>query len=78
VIGILVHVLGDMITKKGVPVLWPLSTTSYRLARLKAGGWTERWILTPVFWAAIPVAALWTWIDPMWVEFWSRWYGPMP
>lgn len=72
VIGVSVHVLGDMITKRGCPVLWPLSRKSYRLARLKAGGPTERWVLTPVFWVSIPVAACWTWIDPWWVELVSQ------
>ncbi len=74
VVGVLVHVLGDMITKRGCPVLWPLTTRSYRLATLKAGGKTERWVLTPLFWVSIPVAACWTWIDPMWVALLSR-YG---
>ena len=63
----LVHVLGDMITRKGCPVLWPVTSRSYRLARLRAGGWTELYILRPAFWVAIPVAVCWTWIDPYWV-----------
>lgn len=68
-IGVCVHILGDMITMQGCPVLWPLSNDKVRLAKLRAGGWTERVILRPVFVVAIPVAACWTWIDPYWVAF---------
>jgi membrane-bound metal-dependent hydrolase YbcI (DUF457 family) len=67
-IGVLVHILGDMITKMGCPVLWPLSSDKINLARLKAGGWTERKILKPVFVVAIPVALFWPLIDPYWVD----------
>lgn len=67
-IGAMVHVLGDMITKQGCPVLWPLSAKRYRLAWLKAGGWTERYVLRWLFVIAIPVAACWEWINPWWLE----------
>lgn len=67
-IGFLVHILGDMITKMGCPVFWPVDSKSYALAKLKAGGWTEVNILRPAFIVAIPIAACWTWLDPYWVE----------
>lgn len=67
-IGFMVHILGDMITKMGCPVFWPLDSKSYALAKLKAGGWTEVNILRPAFVVAIPIAACWTWLDPYWVE----------
>ena len=66
-IGVLVHILGDMITKQGCPVLWPLKSKRYRLARFKAGGQAERWFFRPAFVIAIPVAACWEWINPWWL-----------
>lgn len=71
-VGVLVHILGDMITKMGCPILWPLSNDKVRLAQLKAGGWTEVNILRPVFVVAIGVATFWGWIDPYWVLFLSN------
>lgn len=67
-IGFMVHILGDMITKMGCPVFWPVDSKSYALAKLKAGGWTEVNILRPAFIVAIPIALCWTWLDPYWVE----------
>ncbi len=46
--GFFIHIVGDAITMSGVPWLWPYSR-DFRLARLAAGGTTERVILTPVF-----------------------------
>jgi membrane-bound metal-dependent hydrolase YbcI (DUF457 family) len=47
-LGLIVHCIGDAITIAGVPWLWPLGR-SYRLARMQAGGPTERYIITPIF-----------------------------
>lgn len=56
-IGLLIHILGDLITLKGVPFVWPLKIIGkrwYDVAlpspfRIKAGGAFELSILTPVF-----------------------------
>lgn len=48
-IGTFVHVVGDCITVAGVPWLFPLTSRSFRIATLSAGGPTERYILTPLF-----------------------------
>ncbi|MDQ5975322.1 MAG: hypothetical protein QG661_2531 [Actinomycetota bacterium] len=56
-LGVFWHIVGDAITVMGVPLLWPLSQWDFRLARLKAGGPTELFILTPVFCLAIAWAA---------------------
>jgi membrane-bound metal-dependent hydrolase YbcI (DUF457 family) len=58
-VGTMVHALGDAITRQGIPFWWPLSSRNVRLARFKAGGWTERWILRPTFVLAIPAFLFW-------------------
>lgn len=62
--GMIVHVLGDMITKQGCPIWWPLSDRRHRLATLTAGGRMERWILRPMFVISIPVIVCWDWVSP--------------
>lgn len=58
-VGTLVHVLGDAITRQGVPLWWPVSKRNVKLAKLKAGGWTEVWVLRPAFVLALPVVWFW-------------------
>lgn len=55
--GILIHMLGDMITKMGIPMAWPLKIRGKRwydvslpsFMRITAGGWFEQAILFPIF-----------------------------
>lgn len=55
--GLLIHILGDLITLKGVPFVWPLKVIGkrwYDVAlpspfRIKAGGAFELSVLTPIF-----------------------------
>lgn len=55
--GLLTHILGDLITLKGVPLVWPFKIIGkrwYDVAlptpfRIKAGGAFELTILTPIF-----------------------------
>jgi membrane-bound metal-dependent hydrolase YbcI (DUF457 family) len=55
--GLLIHILGDLITLKGVPFVWPLKVIGKRWYdvslpspfRIKAGGAFELSILTPIF-----------------------------
>jgi membrane-bound metal-dependent hydrolase YbcI (DUF457 family) len=65
-VGTLVHALGDAITRQGIPFWWPLSRKNYRLATLKAGGWTETWVLRPCFVLALPVIWFWDPINGLW------------
>jgi membrane-bound metal-dependent hydrolase YbcI (DUF457 family) len=59
--GLLIHILGDLITLKGVPFVWPLKIIGkrwYDVAlpgpfRIKAGGPFELSVLTPIFVALI-------------------------
>lgn len=56
-IGLLIHILGDLITMKGVPFVWPMKIIGKRWYdvslpgpfRIKAGGAFELSILTPIF-----------------------------
>lgn len=45
--GVFVHIVGDAITMSGVPWLWPLSR-NFRLAALRAGGSTEKFVIVPM------------------------------
>ncbi|WIM98306.1 metal-dependent hydrolase [Actinoplanes oblitus] len=56
--GCVVHLLGDMITKNGVPIFWPIPTGRGRMWRMvgipnqfavKVGGKTETVVLTTAF-----------------------------
>ncbi|MEV0237537.1 metal-dependent hydrolase [Nonomuraea sp. NPDC050786] len=67
VIGMSVHIIGDMITKQGCPLLWPVKGRT-RLLTLKAGGPVERFLLRPAFVVAIPVAVCWDLVNPLWLE----------
>lgn len=52
-IGCVIHMFGDMITKRGLRIFWPLSKTTYRLASIKAGGKVERWVIVPLMCAGV-------------------------
>jgi membrane-bound metal-dependent hydrolase YbcI (DUF457 family) len=65
-VGTVVHALGDAITRQGIPFWWPISSRNVRLAKLKAGGWTERWVLRPAFVVALPVVLFWEPICDLW------------
>lgn len=55
--GVLTHILGDLITKMGVPLLWPLKISGKRwydisipaAIRISAGGAFENKVLIPIF-----------------------------
>lgn len=55
--GIFIHILGDMITKMGIPMLWPLKIHGKRwydvslpsFMRITAGGTFEQVVLFPLF-----------------------------
>lgn len=58
-IGTLTHALGDAITRQGIPFLWPISKKNVRLAYLRAGGPTEKYLIRPLAVLAIPAIPLW-------------------
>lgn len=65
--GWLVHILGDMITKMGVPLFWPLKIKGHRwydvapptFMRIEAGGTFENVFLVPLFYVMILGGAIW-------------------
>jgi len=46
-IGCLVHIVGDMLTKEGCPLLWPFSRRRFNLAAFSTGGAVEKWLVAP-------------------------------
>lgn len=66
VAGIVIHMLGDMITKMGVPLLWPIPIIGKRwydvslpsFMRITAGGAVEKSVLFPIFVAITVVGAI--------------------
>lgn len=65
--GWFIHLLGDLITKMGVPVLWPIKIMGKRwydvslpsFLRITAGGAVEKTLLVPGFILAIIGGGLW-------------------
>jgi hypothetical protein len=65
--GWLVHILGDLITKMGVPLFWPLKIKGHRwydvslpsFMRIEAGGTFEKVFLVPLFYVMIFGGAMW-------------------
>jgi membrane-bound metal-dependent hydrolase YbcI (DUF457 family) len=72
-VGCFVHMIGDMITKMGLPIFWPFSTRKYRLAKIKAGGKIEKILIVPlmivgIVWCtgvmiAPPIMSFWSWFS---------------
>lgn len=59
-LGSITHILGDMITKMGVPLWWPVGKKNVRSpVWFKAGCWFEVWPVRVVLVLAIPTTALW-------------------
>jgi membrane-bound metal-dependent hydrolase YbcI (DUF457 family) len=52
------HLLGDALTREGIPVLWPFRHDRVRLATLTTGGLTERLLIGP---AMLVAAVVLTW-----------------
>lgn len=64
--GIIIHLLGDMITKMGIPMLWPIKIHGKRwydvslpsFMRITAGGEFEKLVLFPIFSLVATLAAV--------------------
>lgn len=67
--GAIIHLCGDMITKQGCPMLWPLpirGKTWFEVSlpgflRIRAGGWVERALLLPALAGITLIVAMDTW-----------------
>lgn len=66
-LGWYIHLLGDFITKMGVPLLWPIPIRGHRwwdvslpsFMRIEAGGTVENVLLVPLFLLMIAGGAIW-------------------
>lgn len=47
-IGVAAHIAGDMLTKQGCPLAWPVSKKRQRLATIQTGGTLESHLIGPV------------------------------
>lgn len=55
-VGWVVHIIADAFNKKGVPILWPLTSKKFHIATVLTGSWQEAVFL--VFWIGVNVACL--------------------
>lgn len=55
-VGAVAHILGDMLTKEGCPLLWPFNRFRFRVATITTDTWPERLIVAPAL--TISVVAL--------------------
>lgn len=46
-VGVAAHLLGDMLTREGVPLLWPGAARRFRIASLSTGGTVEQLLVGP-------------------------------
>jgi|SRR5688500_3186839 len=70
VIGMLVHVVGDVITYQPIPLWWPLSKKGTSLKLFKAGSWFEYWIIAPIVIIGSAYVG-WLWIKGFAMIEWS-------
>lgn len=61
VVGVAAHILGDMLTQEGCPLLWP-HQRRHRLAALTTDGIVERWVVGPLL--ALALLQLATMMSP--------------
>lgn len=72
VIGMLVHVVGDVVTYQPIPLWWPLSKRGTSLKLFKAGSWFESWVIQiSVIFGSAYVG--WLWIKGFAMIEWSFW-----
>ena len=57
-VGAAMHLVGDALTREGIPVLWPFRHDRFRLATLTTGGLAERLLIGP---AMLVAACFLTW-----------------
>jgi inner membrane protein len=55
ILGCVTHIVGDMLTVSGVPLLWPVQQ-KFRLFNMPTGGNLETFAMTPI----LTAGALWS------------------
>lgn len=63
VIGSLVHVAGDMLTKQGCPLWWPFSQKGHAMKLFSTGKRVERWVVVPLVIVAIVGTVGWRFVS---------------
>jgi membrane-bound metal-dependent hydrolase YbcI (DUF457 family) len=58
-LGCAIHVVGDWLTRTGVPVLWPLSTRRFKANLFSTNGLVERFMVTPLVLCGIAGEIIW-------------------
>lgn len=51
-IGAAAHILGDLLTEEGCPLLWP-SLRYYRIGSINTDSWVERWLIAGALYAVL-------------------------
>lgn len=70
VLGMLVHVAGDVITHQPIPIMWPFSKRGTALKLFKAGSRIEYWIMQPMIFLATLIGT-WHWIKQIAMIKWE-------
>jgi membrane-bound metal-dependent hydrolase YbcI (DUF457 family) len=52
-LGCLIHIVGDMLTDEGCPLLWPVLSYRFSFHLMTTDGRGERWILNPACWLGL-------------------------
>lgn len=72
VLGMLVHVVGDLVTYQPIPVMWPFSKKGTSFKIFKAGSWFEYWIIQIGVILGTSLMT-WLWIKEIAKIKWSFW-----
>ncbi|MCL2736301.1 MAG: metal-dependent hydrolase [Propionibacteriaceae bacterium] len=67
-VGVLAHIAGDMLTKEGCPLLYPLVKTRFHVVSITTGKFMERAVIAPALGVAAVALCLWqahalSWLD---------------
>lgn len=58
-LGAAIHILGDVVTRQGCPIFWPLDQKNYRLNLFTTNGKVERLIVVPLVIITIVAELVW-------------------
>lgn len=59
-VGAAAHIAGDMLTKQGCALLWPLPTR-FKVATITTDSWREKWLVTGALYLTLGFIAFRTW-----------------